>query len=368
MKTKNIVITFLGDFNYDARCINMINSLSKENYSITLIGTHKKIFKKSLFNNVTFHKINLRMMGIFKYIEFYVKVRLYLHNKNFDVAISADLYSLASSCCLKNTKIIYDCREIYTELAALQYKPLYKNITFYYENYFLRFVQNIITTASSDEILLKEIYGHHSHLKWEQIYNYPMKPSASFEKINLKNKFDIIDGHTIIVYQGVIQKYRGIGKLIDLIKSSSDITAIIIGDGESKDVYINQVKQYNLSNKVKFVGRVPYLDLLDYTSACDIGWLIIRGKGVSNKLALPNKLFEYALMGLPIISSSLKNMKTIINKYNLGLVVDENNINDQLRAIKKIKDGRFDTITSDIDKQFTWNIQHKTFIGIICEK
>ena len=42
MKTKNIVITFLGDFNYDARCINMVNSLMKENYSITFIGVHEK--------------------------------------------------------------------------------------------------------------------------------------------------------------------------------------------------------------------------------------------------------------------------------------------------------------------------------------
>ena len=367
MKTKNIVITFLGDFNYDARCINMINSLAKENYSITLIGIHEKILKKSQFNNVTFHKINLRTIGIFKYIEFYIKVRLYLHNKNFDVAISADLYSLAPSCCLKNTRIIYDCREIYTELAALQYKPLYKKITSYYENYFLRFVHNIITTANSDEILLQDIYRHHSHLTWNQIYNYPMKPSAYVDKINLKNRFNVIDGHTIIVYQGVIQKYRGIGKLLKLIKSSSDITAIIIGDGDSKDMYVNQVKQYNILNKVKFVGRVPYLDLLEYTSACDIGWLVIRGHGVSNKFALPNKLFEYALMGLPIISSSLKNMQNIINKYNLGLIVDENNIDDQLKAVKKIKDGAFDTINRNIERKFTWNIQHKSFIGIISE-
>ena len=367
MKTKNIVITFLGDFNYDARCINMISSLIKDGYSITFIGVHEKIIETTKFKTVDFHRIKLRTRGIFKYIEFYFKTRRYFHNKYFDVAISADLYSLASSCSLTNTKIIYDCREIYTELAALEYKPLYKRISSHYENYYLKFVHNIITTANSDEILLKEKYHHHSHLTWSQIYNYPMKPSLSMGKINLKNKFNINENHTLIVYQGVIQKYRGVGQLIKLIKSSSDITAIILGDGEAKKMYLNQVKNNNILDRVKFIGRVPYLDLLEYTAACDIGWLVIRGHGVSNQLALPNKLFEYALMGLPIISSSLKNMRDIVNKYNLGFIVSEDDINDQLRAVEKINDGAFVKTHNNIEEKFTWNIQHEKFIRIINE-
>ena len=367
MKIKKIVIIFLGDFNYDARCINMINSLIKENYSVTFIGVHKKNIKTTKFKNVNFHGIKLITGGIFKYVEFYLKTRRYLHNKHFDVAISADLYSLASSCSLTNTKIIYDCREIYTELAAIEYKPLYKKITFRYENYFLGFVQNIITTANSDEILLKERYGNHSHLVWNQIYNYPMNLSKNINKIDLKNKFNVNLDHTLIIYQGVIQKYRGVGKLIELIKSSSDITAIILGDGESKNMYVRQAKKYNILDRVKFVGKVPYLDLLEYTAACDIGWLVIRGRGVSNQLALPNKLFEYALMGLPIISSSLKNMRDIVNKYNLGFIVNEDDINDQLKAIEKINDGSFIKTHNNVEKKFTWNAQHKQFIGIISE-
>ena len=35
----------------------------------------------------------------------------------------------------------------------------------------------------------------------------------------------------------------------------------------------------------------------------------------------------------------LKNMKNIVNKYNLGFVVDDSDINDQLNAVKKINSG-----------------------------
>ena len=366
MKTKNIVITFLGDFNYDARCINMLRSLMKENYSITFLGTHEKIINVSNFKNVNFYKIKLTLGGIFRYVEFYLKVRKCLRGKHFDVSISADLYSLASTCSLSSTKIIYDCREIYTDLAALQYKPIYRKIIFYYENYFLKFVQNIITTANSDELFLKEKYAHHAHLTWDQIYNFPIMPNINSKKINLKNKFNLNRDHTLIVYQGVIQEHRGIGQLIKLIKASSNLTAIIIGDGESKDMYIDQSKKYKILDRVTFVGKVPYLDLLKYTEACDIGWLVIKGHGISNQLALPNKLFEYAIMGLPIISSSLKNMKDIINKYNLGFVVDDSDINDQLNAVEKINSGAFLNNKKNVSK-LSWDVQHNTFIGLISE-
>ena len=366
MKTKNIVITFLGDFNYDARCINMVNSLMKENYSITFIGVHEKILAHTKFSGVKFHKVSLKMSGIFRYIEFYLKTRRYIMNQKFDFAISGDLYSLAALCTLKNTQIIYDCREIYTELSALENKSFYKKITFIYENYFLKFVHKIITTASSDELMLKEKYSHHTHLQWSQIYNYPLTPNPDMNIVNIKNKFKICSDHTLIVYQGVIQKHRGIGQLIELIQASSTITAIIIGDGEEKNLYVSQAKKYGIANRVIFLGKVPYLDLLEYTAACDIGWLVIRGHGISNQLALPNKLFEYAIMGLPIISSSLKNMKDIINKYNLGFVVDDRDINDQLNAVEKINSGALQNNKKNVSK-LSWDVQHNTFIGLISE-
>ena len=56
------------------------------------------------------------------------------------------------------------------------------------------------------------------------------------------------------------------------------------------------------------MDAVPYNDLFQYTAAADIGWLLINKKSISNKFALPNKLFEYILMGIPIVSSNIKNI------------------------------------------------------------
>ena len=55
MKTKNILIIFLGDFNYDARCVNMLRSFISENHRVTLVGTHQDIINDTGLKGVTFH-------------------------------------------------------------------------------------------------------------------------------------------------------------------------------------------------------------------------------------------------------------------------------------------------------------------------
>ena len=38
VKNKKIILLFLGNYTYDARCINMVDSLIKENHQVTLIS------------------------------------------------------------------------------------------------------------------------------------------------------------------------------------------------------------------------------------------------------------------------------------------------------------------------------------------
>lgn len=366
MTTKNILIIFLGDFNYDARCINMIRSFRSENHPVTLIGTHKEIINGTGLEGVTFHSIKLKRKGILKYIEFFLKVRRFTSKQKYGIIIASDLYSLASACLSKTNKIIYDCREIYTELAALESKYIYKKITYIYENYFLRYVNQIITTAKSDEEMLKNIYNKRSHLSWNQIYNYPDLILDSNKVFDIHKELNIKTNHKLIVYQGVVQKHRGVGQLINLISQSHGFSAIIIGDGEEKKYYKEVVEKYNVQDKVFFIGKIPYLNLFQYTMACDVGWLVIKGHGISNQLALPNKLFEYATAGLPIISSSLINMKKIVEQHNLGVVVNENNIKEQLAGLEKIKkDFKKKNINNNI--KFTWSSQHQILMNIINE-
>ena len=367
MQHTNIAIVYLGDFFFDARCINMALSLQKENAQISIICTYNQKFHTSKFQNIKFYNIQIQNRGIKKYWEFHSKVKQILSERDFDTIISGDLYSL-SSCCLSNNnaKIIYDCREIYTQLSAHYYKPIHKIFWNCYEHYFLKYVDTVLVTAISDLKYLKIKFKNYKHLKWNVIYNYPYDYKLNMT-ISLKEKYNIPKDQYLVLYQGVIQKKRGIRQLLYVIQKSKNLIGVIIGSGNTT-YYKNFAKQLKIIDKVIFINKINYLDLFNYTSACDVGWAVIQNFGISNKNALPNKLFEYSLMGLPVIASKLPNMKKIIIENNLGILVDDKNTEEHLKAINTLINNSSDYINREkIKNIFTWQAQHQLFINSIYE-
>ena len=70
---------------------------------------------------------------------------------------------------------------------------------------------------------------------------------------------------------------------------------------------------------------MSFLELFEFSSACDLGWAVIKDDALSYSYALPNKLFEYAVCGVPSLASSLPNLDLYVNKYNLELNVRKMN-------------------------------------------
>jgi glycosyltransferase involved in cell wall biosynthesis len=76
--------------------------------------------------------------------------------------------------------------------------------------------------------------------------------------------------------------------------------------------------------------------VLDYTSSADIGIAFIENTCLSYYFCLPNKLFEYAMVGLPVIVSNMKEMREIIEKYKWGIVVEDDEVSALMKAIDLI--------------------------------
>ena len=364
---QHIALVYLGDFFFDARLINMTLSLLRENYQITIIGTHKQVLQTKIFKDVQFHQIQLINTGSLKYLEFHKKSKKILQGNIYDTIISCDLYSLSAvvACRKLTQQIVYDCREIYFKLAAHTKKPIHRYWNYLFEKYYLKYVDQIMVTADTDLIYLQNIYPKHTFLQWHIIHNYPSqtvikKPTKLIPSLIPKNNIKII-------YQGVLQKGRGITRLIDLANHNASISSIVVGGGEHHDYFINYNKKHNTNNNVHFIGKIPYLELLNITAQCDIGWALITKKGLSNQFALPNKLFEYLISGIPVLASELPNISKIINKYRVGEIVQSNAIEECNNSIIKIYKDRAEYKKNILvaAKNFTWDIQHSKFMEIM---
>ena len=96
---------------------------------------------------------------------------------------------------------------------------------------------------------------------------------------------------------------------------------------------------------------------------CHIGFSLIKPVSKSYEQALPNKLFEYALAGIPVIASNLPEMDKIINKYQIGYTVAHDEINAQTQIIKKIlnENNRLE-IQKKAEQHLVWESQKKEFL------
>jgi glycosyltransferase involved in cell wall biosynthesis len=88
---------------------------------------------------------------------------------------------------------------------------------------------------------------------------------------------------------------------------------------------IPEIKQlvavHSLQEKVRFVPRLPYPELMRYTAAADLGLALDKPLSLNYQLALPNKVFDYIQAQTPIVSSRLVEIERLIQKYDCGEII-----------------------------------------------
>jgi glycosyltransferase involved in cell wall biosynthesis len=137
----------------------------------------------------------------------------------------------------------------------------------------------------------------------------------------IRKKTGIPPYKLIIVYQGMLMKGRGLEKIIKAMKHLDNHALVIIGEGDEEYALKQSASAPELRNKIFFIGAVPYNELHEWTCGADIGYCFIEPISFSYELALPNKLFEYAMAGVPSITSSLPAIERILEKSGIGLSI-----------------------------------------------
>ncbi len=137
-----------------------------------------------------------------------------------------------------------------------------------------------------------------------------------------------------ICYIGGIAKIRGIKELIKAMEYTNDTILNLAGKFIEAEVE-NEVKSYDGWSKVKeygFVGRSEIGRILSRSKA----GIVTLHKIPNYQDALPVKMFEYMVAGIPVIASNIPLWKTIIDDANCGICVDPCNPKEIGSAINKI--------------------------------
>lgn len=220
---------------------------------------------------------------------------------------------------LLGSKLVYDAHELESQKGGQS--RFLSSMTLFIENFCWSRINLLITV--SEEIA--SWYNHNLGVKDSIVlYNTPnflTDSSVGFVKYSedyLRVRFDIPSNHLIFIYIGVIVKGRCIEYYIDLFKAySSNASLVIMGYGY--DEFYESIKEScNKYENIHLHEPVPHEDVVKVAKSADCGLCMLEKSSNSDYLALPNKFFEYANSGIPIIASNFPAMNRMILKYNVG--------------------------------------------------
>jgi len=125
-----------------------------------------------------------------------------------------------------------------------------------------------------------------------------------------------------LVFQGDMSLERGIGSFVTAMERlDSRFELLLVGSGPDLAKLQEQAAGSGLGDRVVFLGRVPRDDLQSILRTCDIGIVTYSMIGLNNVYCAPNKLYEYAQAGLPVVVTPQPSLARPVLEYGLGAVV-----------------------------------------------
>jgi len=335
---KRVVVSVTNDLVTDQRVHRICSTLSQNNYEILLIGRQFSDSKTLQKKYKTYRFKLLFNKGALFYAEYNIRLFLKLLFTKSDILLSNDLDTLLANFLaskMLKKKLVYDSHELFTEVPELINRPFIQKIWLSIEKLIVPKLRNCITVSN----LISQYYNSSYQTKFVVIRNLPFH----IKKHNtISFPFKTKD-YKLVLYQGAINKGRGLELMINTMVYLKNTLFIIIGNGDLQEKIKELINSKNLENSVKLIPIMNPNKLKQLTPLADLGVSLEEDLGLNYRYALPNKLFDYIQAKIPVLTSDLPEMKNIISTYKIGETVQNRNpkllANQINRILKKGKDN-----------------------------
>lgn len=207
-----------------------------------------------------------------------------------------------------------------------------------YEEKNLREADIVMTV---EKPLEEEYIENYPSLK-DKIISIPNTPSKNIFDLGKVNQ-EIVEKYKddfVIFYQGKIDILRGISTVVnalpELAKKIPNIKLVLAGKFAKNCDPVKDAENIGVSQYVDFVGWQPLELLPSFMAASNIGIFTPPSDRKEINKTIATKIYQYAVMQLPMIVGQAKMMKDFVEKHKLGLVVDETDTNDFIEKVLKL--------------------------------
>jgi glycosyltransferase involved in cell wall biosynthesis len=132
--------------------------------------------------------------------------------------------------------------------------------------------------------------------------------------------FEIPESSRVFLYLGLLEPGRGIELILNAFSSEGVRSHVVfVGYG----AFAKLIQEHaGIGSRIHLHPPVPHEDVVLLSSSADFGLCIIERVSLSDYYCLPNKLFEYAFAGIPVLASRFPDISSLVHKYELGECCD----------------------------------------------
>jgi len=385
---KRILYIWDADYPWDVRVEKICKTLQKERFEVHIACRNLKALPtKESINTIHIHRLKSHKN---KTLNYYISFPLFCNplwithiskiitQSNINCIIVRDL-PLSSTAIMIAKKhkipVIFDMAEDYPAMN----RDIWKVRKFKRFNLILR---NPYLTSLIERIVIK--YVDHILVVVEESKMRLVKKGTKEAEITIVSNTPEIDPHVFqnaipkfdkftFVYTGGLQLGRGIQIVIRALpliaQKIPECEFLIIGDGYGKPSLMKLAKKLNVDDYIHWMGFIDHDNLFEILARCHVG-IIPHFVTDHTNTTIPNKLFDYMYMSLPVLSSNIIPIQRITSEENCGFVYEDRNENDLATKLYELyrndthlqlgENGRLAVM-----KKYNWNEDSKRILAVI---
>ena len=170
----------------------------------------------------------------------------------------------------------------------------------------------------------------------------------------------------MLLYQGAVNKGRGVDWAIDALEWLEDCRLVIAGGGDLLEEMKAYAAQKPWKERIEFTGRLTPEELVPLTRQASVGLVMLEDMGLSYHFALPNRVGDFVAAGVPMVVSDLPEMASVVRRFNIGAVIDGSGAQSLAEAVKRVLAREWSEADfAEARKDMDWNKEKQKLLEII---